>query len=177
MLRCVFFFPNVFVHTCMLCCVLHAGMQNVVKFSAKEELTGQWSEQMPFPLKPTSRCRKEGVFCVEGHMCTWGMTCLTLDWFWLVQSVATAWWAIFVWFNCKDAWWLHLILHKQGQYSWLDPNLFIGIGKNWQIWAFQRHNGICVYVCQYENSTLFRINNAEQLVGCCSFQSFNHYKL
>lgn len=87
---------NVNVRACVFLCVrvLYAGMQSVVKFSAREEPTGQWSEQMPFPLKPTSHYKKGGEFCVEEHMFIWVMTCLILDWFLLVQSVAMAWWVI-----------------------------------------------------------------------------------
>lgn len=74
----------------------HAGMQSVVKSSARVEPTDQWSVQTLSPLKPISHYRKGGVFYVEGHMCTWGMTCQTLGLFWLEQSVETAWWAIHI---------------------------------------------------------------------------------
>lgn len=79
-------------HVSLFVCVLYVEMQSVVKFSAREERTGQWSEQMLFPLKPTSHYKKGDEFCVEEHMFIWAMTCLILDWFLLVQSVAMAWW-------------------------------------------------------------------------------------
>lgn len=89
-----FFLKLYYVCVFLYVYVLHAVMQSVVKSSARVEPTAQWSEQMPFPLKLTSLCKKEDVFCVEEHMFTWAMTCLTLDWCWLAQSVETTWWVI-----------------------------------------------------------------------------------
>lgn len=49
---------------------------------------------MQFPLKPTSRYKREDAYFVEELMFTWVMTCPILDWSWQERSVETAWWEI-----------------------------------------------------------------------------------
>lgn len=79
-------------HVSFYLCLLRAGMQNVVRSSAKEVPTGLWLGRTLFPLKPISHCKKEGAFSVEARTSTWAMTCPILDWFWLALNVETAWW-------------------------------------------------------------------------------------